>query len=136
MGAMQTLLGSFVFLGALNTQTVVNGQVGVAGFRQRGYILGSIGTISTGTSPMFGGATISQLYYDENSDAIVLNLVGIFSNSGYTSLTFSGSSTVLMRASATFNASGGNTSWAWGLIGGLTTQPLGGNGSTRRVGFN
>ena len=123
------------FAGTLDTQTVGSSQQGAVLFRQRGYISGIMGTINTGTSPVFGGATISQLYWDENTDSIILNVVGIFANSGFASLTFSGNSTVLSRSAASFNASGGNTSWTWGTIGGIPT-PLGPNNAFSKVGFN
>ena len=60
------LLASKGGAGSLDTQTIVNGLVGSAGSRFVGWSTTySIGSISPGSSAIYGSAAITNMYYDE-----------------------------------------------------------------------
>ena len=97
--------------GALDVQTVTTGGSGSppSQDRLRGFSSPSLGSIVDGTSNIYGGATISNLFWDENlgSPYYYLAIVGA-TNSGWTTLTI-GSKT-LNRVDATFSA---GANWFW-----------------------
>jgi hypothetical protein len=78
-----------------------------------GYISAlSTGGISDGTFNPTGGTTISGLYYDQNGGYLYFLLAASpISNSGWSTMTLNGNP--FTRSSATFNSTGGSTSWAW-----------------------
>ena len=117
----------------LDTQTVTIGGIGSpAGVdRTRGYVRSSFGSISSGNSGLYGGAQIYELYWAETSDRVFFKVVGALSNSGWTSMTVG--STTFNRTSAVFSISGGYTTWSWGPVGGIGSQPFGAGGATRTV---
>lgn len=100
--------------GFLDTQTVTSGVIGGVGERTWGYISGSLGSISDGTSNIYGGAAILGIYYDQPSGASYLRISGIQSNSGWSTMACVQSGITLNRASAVFSTSGGNSLWTWG----------------------
>jgi len=75
------------------------------------------GSISDGTSNLYSGAAIDELYYTWNNvydiAGLRLEIVGTSrANSGWTTLTVNGES--YLRTNATYNANvGGNTQWYW-----------------------
>ena len=102
--------------GALDVQTVTTGATGTAPAqdRVRGFS-SSIGSIVDGTSNIYGGATIANLFWDENGGGgaqyYYLGIVGA-TNTGWTTLTIQSSfgTATLLRTAATFGA-GANWSW-------------------------
>ncbi len=110
---------------ALDTQTVTTATSGSVPDRLRGFINGLMGSISDGTSNIFGpGNAITALYWDENGGAGQTTNLTIASatDTGWTTLTIG--STVLTRASASFV---GET-WTWVTNDTLAAQPFGSNG--------
>ena len=102
--------------GALDVQTVTTGGSGSppSQDRVRGFS-SSIGSIVDGTSNIYGGATIANLFWDENGGGgaqyYYLGIVGA-TNTGWTTLTIQSSfgTATLLRTAATFGA-GANWSW-------------------------
>ena len=81
------------------------------------------GSISDGTSNLYSGAAIEQLFYTWNNlySAAFLNLTiaGNRANSGWTTLTVNG--TAYLRADAAQSTDiYGRTQWIWGVVGDLT----------------
>lgn len=120
----------------LDNQTVVSSAVGTTlnGNRQRGFYTG-FGTITDGTSNLYAGAAITELYWDENggapSDFVSLKITGAsLANSGWTQMAVD--TYIYSRSSATYSTSGGFTTWRWTNPG---TQPFGGAGSSHDVVF-
>lgn len=80
------------------------------------------GSISDGTSNLYSGAAIEELYYTWNNvyfiNLFTLEIAGTSrANSGWTTLTVNGTS--YLRTNASYNAnSGGNTRWTWSAPGG------------------
>jgi len=74
-------------------------------------------SVTDGTSNMYSGATINGIYWEDFLASVAFQLIGTYSNSGWTRMkvthTFSGTVTSLLRASATFSSSGGSTQWIW-----------------------
>ena len=102
--------------GFLDTQTVTAGVVGGVGERTWGYISGSLGSISDGTSNIYGGAAILGIYYDQLSGESYLTIAGTRANSGWTSMACVQSGATLNRASASYTTVGGITTWTWNGI--------------------
>lgn len=121
---------------SLDTQTVTTGAIGTAidQNRARGYISGSLGSISDGTSNIYAGAAVTSFYWDENGGTGMfyeLSITGATNNStDWTSVTIGGSKT-LNRADATF-ASG---TWTWTTTDGAGAQAFGGAGASRSCVF-
>jgi hypothetical protein len=75
------------------------------------------GSISDGTSNLYGGAAVTSLLYQWNNvypvSGLTLLIAGTSrANSGWTTLTVNG--TAYQRTSATYTAnSSGNTQWTW-----------------------
>lgn len=112
----------------LDTQTVTVGASGTAlnGDRLRGFITGSLGGISDGTSNLYGGAAIRQIVAAEDAPGtfdVILQITGVLSNSGWSVMTVKG--TPLSRTDATFSTVGGNSTWTWPAAG----NPLGTSGT-------
>lgn len=66
----------------------------------------AFGSISPTTSGIYGGATVTQLYTDNNADTLTLNIPGA-TNSGWTTLYLG--LTPFSRVSATFSSG----KWTW-----------------------
>lgn len=100
-------------IGTLDTQTVTVGGSGSAinQDRQRGFIASSIGLIIDGTSNIYGGAGISELFWGEGgeygSPFYQLTIAGA-ANSGWTTMMIG--TTSFTRASAGYSA--GTWNWA------------------------
>lgn len=111
-GIQMALLGSQLSAAKLDTQTVTVGTSGSAGFqdRIRGYLSPTLGSISTGSSSIYGGATITALAWLETGPTgagyYYLAISGA-ANSGWTSMVI-GTDT-LLRASATYSSG----TWTW-----------------------
>ena len=117
---------------ALDTQTVTSGADGsvIGGTARRGFALtGALGSCVTGTSPLFAGAAVNQLYWDQASSSYYLGITGA-TNTGFTSITIGGTLT-LLRASATF----GSGTWAWATADVAGNQAYG-FGAIKKVVFN
>lgn len=113
--------------GGLDTQTVTTGNSGSAPNRLRGYISGTMGSISTGTSAIYN-KTITGIYYDEDALQYVLS-IPTATNTGWTTMTIG--TEVLNRTSATFSSG----SWVWATTDTITTQAFGANGNVVSVVF-
>lgn len=123
-GVISALFGSAG--GFLDTQTVTTGTLGTAGNqdRQRGFRSGVIGSIVDGTSNIFGGAAITEAYWDEPTTSYYLTITGA-TNTGWTNLSINGVN--FTRASAAFAGS----TWSWTAPGSnVGTQAYGGAGAT------
>lgn len=132
---MSGILGSLLGHGGgiyLDTQVVTVGGTGTAidQNRRRGFLSGSFGSISDGTSNIFGGAAITAVYYDEayGTPFYALTITGA-SNANWERLTIG--SKVLTRASAFF-VSG---TWTWNTTDTAGMQPFDGPGSVRTIYF-
>lgn len=111
----------------LDTQTVTTGVLGTAPTRTRGFVTGSTGSISDGTSNVYAGAAIRELDHDEGSGMVTWQVTGLVANSGWTNMVVDGSTT-FVRASATYTQTGGNTYWQW-----ASGNVFGGSGSTHTI---
>lgn len=115
-----------------DTQTITVGGSGtaLAQDRKRGYLSGSFGSISDGTSDIFGGAAITAFYYDEGygTPFYVLTITGA-SNSIWTRVTIG--SKILTRASAGFSSG----TWTWDSFDTVDIQPFSSPGAVRTVYF-
>ena len=110
----------------LDQQVVTAGSSGIIPDRFRGYSASiPIGSIVDGTSNIYGGAAITELYHEETNDAVHLRITGAV-NSGWTRMEIVGQLN-LLRASASSFA--GNE-WVWIGVGG---NPFGGAGTVRTV---
>lgn len=118
-GAIAALAAAAPGGATLDTQTVTTGSTGSGNpnfDRRRGFDSGVQGSISDGTSNIFGGAAITKFYWDETTITYVLAITGA-TNSGWTQVTIDGTK-VLTRASATFSAG----TWTWATSDTVTTQ--------------
>ncbi len=117
----------------LDTQLVTTGADGtvIDQNRTRGFIQGLIGTISDGTSDVYSGAVITDLYWDENlgTPQYWLAITGATA-SGWATITI-GSKT-LYRTAATFTGS----AWNWSTTDTAGTQAFGTAGSSKTVYFD
>ena len=94
------------------------------------------GSISDGTSNLYSGASIVELYYTWNTVYGVSYLAlridgGSLANSGWTTLTVG--TTAFQRTAATYNGnSSGDTQWTWTTSGDLTgaQNPFAASGQT------
>jgi len=134
-GALNMLLARNTASGShLDTQTVTSGSIGTAAAlnRARGWLTGTIGSITDGTSDIYAGAAVTGLYYDEgggDSASYYLAITGA-ANSGWTTLTIG--TTVLSRASASYSSG----SWTWTTTDTVATQAFGGSGSIHTCYFD
>lgn len=117
----------------LDTQTVTSGGYGTAvnQDRERGFVLGFIGTIVSGTSSIYGGAAIGSLYWSENGGSPVYYLsISGATNTGWTTLTINGTK-VLYRTGASFSSG----TWTWIAGDTYSTQAFGNGGSVHTCVF-
>lgn len=119
----------------LDVQTVTTGGSGTAPNldRVRGWVSSvPLGAIVDGTSNIYGGATIADLFWDENGGGgaqyYYLAIVGA-TNTGWNTLTIQSSAgtATLSRTAATFGA---GANWSWTTTDVLGTQAFGGIGTT------
>jgi len=111
------------------TQTVTVGSFSFKGYFANGFSsTASFGSVSDGTFDFISSATIVGISWD-NSNSLVFAIDGTYSNSGWTKMTID--SVDYTRTSASFNASGGQTSWTWTAM----STPFGVDGSTKSVVF-
>ncbi len=95
--------------GTLDTQTITVGGYDSAFEHQRGFIASWIGSISDGTSNIYGGAGISELFWGEaGGDPFYELTIAGAANSGWTTMMIG--STSFTRASAAYSA--GTWNWA------------------------
>ena len=87
-----------------------------------GYVSGLMGALSPTTGPI-PGSTILQMYADINGGTVGLVLTGTHANAGWADFVVAGLYTYA-RTAATFNQTGGNTTWVWS-----SSNPFGGNPS-------
>jgi hypothetical protein len=119
-----------------DTQTVTTGADGTAGAgdRRRGFISGAIGSVTDGTSNIYGGAAVTNIYWDEGDTfgepSYVLTITGA-TDSGWTTLTIGGTET-LYRIDATF----GSGTWLWPTVDSASTQAFGLAGSVKACVFS
>lgn len=120
--------------GHLDTQTVTTGASGSAPAqdRLRGFISGSLGSISDGTSNLYAGAAVTDLVYDESGGSGMHYFLAITgaTNTGWTTLTIG--SLVLNRASAVYSAG----TWTWTTTDTVATQAFGANGTVHACYFD
>ncbi len=87
---------------------------------------GAMGSLTDGTSNLYGGATIRVLLWTGFDDGVdqaeifQFRVSGLFANSGWTQVTSSHGETYL-RTSATYSQAGGVTTWNWDVTGSGTT---------------
>ena len=124
--------------GTLDTQTVTTGVSGTAvnGNRDRGFVLSSLGSCSSGNSAIYSSAVIRELdSWEDDSQSTLFNttfvVTGVVANSGWTSMSVGGG-TALLRANATYSTAGGNSNWTWFNTGNL----FGAAGAVKVVGFS
>lgn len=120
--------------GHLDTQTVTTGSAGSSGAfdRERGFIASVIGSITDGTSNLYAGTPIDELYWFENNGGTPfyrLTITGA-ANSGWATITIG--STVLARASGTYSSG----TWTWNTTDGVGVQAFGSAGSVKTVYFD
>ncbi len=124
----------------LDTQSVVTGAAGTTldQDRIRGYTsIGPIGSISDGTSNIFSGAAITDLYYYEGGGSTaqyILTITGA-TDSGWTTMTINGPNGIvtLTRAARTTFGSG---TWAWDTAHTIPTQAFGPASSNITIDFD
>jgi hypothetical protein len=94
------------------TQTVTVGTLSVKGITQWGFGTG-FGSISDGTFGFISNATINYLGWINTGSQLTFQIAGLYSNSGWTKVTISG--TDFLRSAATFSTSTGpdRTIWSW-----------------------
>lgn len=116
----------------LDVQTITCGRDGGAGSWRTGFISGTIGSLTDGTSDIYSGAVITELYWDQTTATVILKITGTLANSGWTTMERLGSGETYSRAAATFATSGGFSTWTWTAG---SFQAMGNNGSTSTVVF-
>ncbi len=111
----------------LDQQVVTAGSTGSIGDRKRGFSTAlAIGSIVDGTSNVYSGAAITELYHDETTNLVHLKITGA-ANSGWTTMRIlsAGLGTVdLLRASGTF----ASNEWTW-----TQANPFGGAATVTTV---
>lgn len=116
---------------ALDTQTVTTGALGTAPNqdRIRGYSTGVLGSISDGTSNIFGGNSVTDFYWDENGGTPIYVLkINTATDSGWAQVDIGGMLTLTRASRASFVS---NT-WTWNAPGTtVPTQAFGSSGSSR-----
>lgn len=124
----------------LDTQTVTVGYRQIAGGYPTygtediyGFESGLIGSISDGTSNIYGGASITNISHVSSSGgnkSLFFVVSGSRANSGWTTMDIAGST--YSRSSATYTDFGTTTEWAWLFTAG--TNPFGTTvGATKTV---
>ena len=130
-GIQMALLGTGAGIAVLDTQTVTTGGIGtpLEQDRQRGYSTGSFGSIVDGTSNIYGGAQINNLFWDEGGGEGFQNYflaINGATNGGWTKLTIG--TKVLNRIDALFSTGG---FWTWPTSDLASEQAFGAIGSIK-----
>jgi len=112
----------------LDTQTVIIGSRNDFGYISTGYrgTSSTTGSITDGTSNVYSGAAINDIYHQSLVNKLYFRLAGSRANSGWTTMKINGIS--FTRASASYSSSS-TTTWQWSSV---TSQPFGSSG-TRAV---
>tara|TARA_X000001382_G_C3176043_1_gene181006 strand:+ start:1402 stop:1908 length:507 start_codon:yes stop_codon:yes gene_type:complete len=112
--------------GTLDTQTVTVGSTVLFGATWSGYTstFPTFGSISDGTSNIYSGATIEQIYKIGTNNRLYFTVDGTHANSGWTTMTIGSSS--YTRTSAIHSQSSGNTYWYWNIG---SAEPFGTSGT-------
>jgi hypothetical protein len=113
----RALLGLSAATPPLDTQTVTVATTGTTPDRLRGFGPGT-GSISDGTSNIYGGATIFTLQEVESDGDggvgwLALVITGNNANSGWTTMTNTTNSKSFNRADASYLYDGTYSSWTW-----------------------
>jgi len=104
-------------MATLDTQTVTTGafttgdppfQTTYAGYSRTGQAPAAFGSIVDGTSNIYSGANINQIYTNSLASNLIFKMAGTVTNGGWATMDVNG--TTFNRTSASF--SGGNT-WTW-----------------------
>jgi len=113
----------------LDTQTVIIGSRNDYGYVSTGYKGTGVttGSITDGTSNLYSGAAINDLYHQTTSSRIYFRVAGSRANSGWTTMKINGVS--FARTSASYLANSSATVWQWNSI---SSNPFGSSG-TRAV---
>ena len=108
----------------LDTQTVTVGSRNDYGYISTGYkSTGTgVGSISDGSSNVYSGANINDLYHQTTTNKLYFRLAGVRANSGWTKMMINNNT--FMRVSATYSATS-TTTWIWPL----SSQPFGSSGT-------
>ncbi len=133
MGGGASLATVPQYIASLDSQTLTAGSVGIIGERFRGFSTArSIGSISDGTSNLYGGGAITELYHDEEFTSLRLKITGS-TNSGWTNmLVYDSTGTTLIDSYSRASASFASNEWTWAAE---TVNPFGANGTVRQVYF-
>lgn len=126
-GVIAALLGTGLVI--LDTQTVTTGTLGTLPNRFRGFSVSSFGSITDGTSNIYSGGAIQQLYWDESAATYVLGIVGSV-NSGWDSVIIGAKR--FNRSSASF----ATNTWTWTTPDGILAQEFGAASSVITVTFS
>lgn len=114
----------------LDRQTITTGVSGSPPDRERGYERPGLGSITDGSSNIYGGALVNAFAHDETNSTVSLKIAGVQANSGWDKVSIGG--TVLSRAAAAFSTAGGASTWTWS---GISGNPFGAAGSVRVCSF-
>lgn len=121
-GAAQNIAEYYGASSILDTQTVTVELFDTKDVSGAGYFSGVAGAISDGTSNIYSGATIIELYWDSQVTAVYFTLSGTHANSGWDRIIIDG--TTYNRTDATFLQQGGDTYFSWSE----TVNPFGTTG--------
>lgn len=121
-GAVPTS-GAISFFNFYGTSDVLDIQTVVAGSYTGGaygpFYTGkysTVGSVSDGTSNIYGGAAITNFYLTTAATNLILVIAGVVSNSGWTTLSWNrnnGAATgTRLRSAATFSTAA-NSTWTW-----------------------
>ena len=114
----------------LDTQTVVIGSRNNFGYISTGYRgsgYSTTGSITDGTSNVYSGAAINDIYHISTLNRLYFTLAGVRANSGWTTMKINGIS--FTRASASYSGTNRSTTWYWSSV---SSHPFGSSG-TRAV---
>lgn len=117
--------------GSLDRQTLSTIITGSAPDRLRGFISGVQGTLTDGTSNVYAGANILEMYQLETDNTVHFKVAGLVANSGWTQFMVDDPSNIFTRVGATYLQTGGNTQWTW-----FNANPFGANGSNHDIYFD
>ena len=128
--AMSNFQGHSAPPSILDTQTVVIGSRNDFGYVSTGYKSTGSGTgsITDGTSNVYSGAAINDIYHLGTLNRLYFTLAGSRANSGWTTMKINGIS--FTRASSSYSSSStSSTTWIWSSV---SSHPFGSSG-TRAV---
>ena len=119
--------------GGLDSQTVTTGASGLPADqdRRRGYASYGLGSITDGTSDIYSGAAITEMYWNEGEglgSTYVLSITGA-TDSGWTTITIG--SVTLYRSAASFFLG----TWTWNTAHTAGAQAFGSGGNVKTVTF-